>query len=387
MTTPAEIFPLVVPANEDGTAFEGFLTLPKAGSLRTALWMRLSDVPLSHKSLQGAKLECSRELSDLLEGCEDTIEARMGDSPDVTSFFLELRNILDKLLRFRPPLEPPPSSFYTGLISEIDDVGWERLDWLCLNLSALHIRICDAAGRDHILKVQLPAAYPEAAPLVTAQLPEQVKLPPWQPGSSGLQDLVRHHELAIASLQDLWACLEDLDREAWVLEPEKPTRADVSRRIALGGHCSLLLELDPERPRTRPAELRLLGSEAAAAPMRARLRAADAAPWDASMLPRENLERLLQMKLPTRATSAPDDISGDCCICYAYRLPTEPAVGGAASLGEAPDQSCGNPRCARPFHGRCLREWLQALPTSRRSFNTIFGECPYCSQPITVTAS
>lgn len=67
-------------------------------------------------------------------------------------------------------------------------------------------------GRDHILKVQLPAAYPEAAPLVTAQLPEQVKLPPWQPGSSGLQDLVRHHELAIASLQDLWACLEDLDR-------------------------------------------------------------------------------------------------------------------------------------------------------------------------------
>lgn len=67
MTTPAEIFPLVVPADEDGTAFEGFLTLPKAGSLRTALWMRLSDVPLSHKSLQGAKLECSRELSDLLE--------------------------------------------------------------------------------------------------------------------------------------------------------------------------------------------------------------------------------------------------------------------------------------------------------------------------------
>ena len=67
-------------------------------------------------------------------------------------------------------------------------------------------------GRDHILKVQLPAAYPEAAPLVTAQLPEQVKLPPWQPGLSGLQDLVRHHEVAIASLQDLWACLEDLDR-------------------------------------------------------------------------------------------------------------------------------------------------------------------------------
>ncbi len=63
-----------------------------------------------------------------------------------------------------------------------------------------------------MVKVQLPAAYPEAAPLVSAQLPEQVKLPLWQPGASSLQDLIRHHEAAIASLQDLWACLEDLDR-------------------------------------------------------------------------------------------------------------------------------------------------------------------------------
>ncbi len=71
MITPAEIFPLMVPAKEDGTAFEGYLTLPKAGSLDTALWMRLSDVPLWSKSLQGAKLECSRELSDLLEVCQE----------------------------------------------------------------------------------------------------------------------------------------------------------------------------------------------------------------------------------------------------------------------------------------------------------------------------
>lgn len=34
----------------------------------------------------------------------------MGDSPDVTSFFLELRNILDKLLRFRSATKPYPST-------------------------------------------------------------------------------------------------------------------------------------------------------------------------------------------------------------------------------------------------------------------------------------
>ena len=70
-------------------------------------------------------------------------------------------------------------------------------------------------------------------------------------------------------------------REAWVLEPENPTCADVSRRVALGGHCSLLLALDPARPRARPADMRFMGSEAAAGPLHARLYAADAPPWDA----------------------------------------------------------------------------------------------------------
>ena len=58
-------------------------------------------------------------------------------------------------------------------------------------------------------------------------------------------------------------------------------------------------------------------------------------------LPRENLERLLEMKLPTRSTSAQDDISGDCCICYAYRLPpAQPAGAGSATLGAHPDLWC-----------------------------------------------
>lgn len=76
------------------------------------------------------------------------------------------------------------------------------------------IVVCCCTGRVHLIKVQLPAAYPEAAPLVTAQLPKQVKLPAWQPGASSLQNLIKNHEDAIASLQDLWACLEDLDRYA-----------------------------------------------------------------------------------------------------------------------------------------------------------------------------
>jgi len=49
--------------------------------------------------------------------------------------------------------------------------------------------------------------------MITAQLPEQTAMPPWQPGSSNLQEIIAQHEATIASLQDLWTCLEDLDKQ------------------------------------------------------------------------------------------------------------------------------------------------------------------------------
>ena len=42
--------------------------------------------------------------------------------------------------------------------------------------------------------------------------------------------------------------------------------------------------------------------------------------------------------------------------------------------------------CAKPFHQACLAEWLQALPSTQQSFNRLFGECVYCSKPISIEA-
>lgn len=33
---------------------------------------------------------------------------------------------------------------------------------------------------------------------------------------------------------DFWIVLEDFDAHTWVIEPEKPTKADRMRRIAIG---------------------------------------------------------------------------------------------------------------------------------------------------------
>ena len=102
--------------------------------------------------------------------------------------------------------------------------------------------------------------------------------------------------------------------------------------------------------------------------------------WDTSgdMMPRENLERVLEIKLPRakHGGEAEDELSMECGICYAYRL------------GDlVPDTACDRAECAKPYHRECLVEWLRALPDTRQSFNTLFGKCVYCELPITVSVT
>ena len=70
---------------------------------------------------------------------------------------------------------------------------------------------------------------------------------------------------------------------------------------------------------------------------------------------------------PPRPTRRPSGITTFPC----------PPGGGALPSASAPS--------AR-YHKSCLCEWLRALPSTRQSFNRLFGECPYCSKPITVEA-
>lgn len=50
-----------------------------------------------------------------------------------------------------------------------------------------------------------------------------------------------------------------------------------------------------------------------------------------------------------------------------------------------PCQVCNNATCGRAYHNACLLEWLMALPDARRSFQTVFGECPFCQATMAVT--
>ncbi len=52
-----------------------------------------------------------------------------------------------------------------------------------------------------------------------------------------------------------------------------------------------------------------------------------------------------------------------------------------------PDIVCPNANCSKMYHRRCLVEWLHAVPTSKSSFGTIFGSCPYCNEWLSVKST
>jgi len=70
------------------------------------------------------------------------------------------------------------------------------------------------------------------------------------------------------------------------------------------------------------------------------------------------------------APSEEERSSMECGICYAHK-----------QNGLLPDKAC---ECGRMYHTTCLLEWIQSLPNTKRSFDTLFGKCLYCTQPITV---
>jgi E3 ubiquitin-protein ligase FANCL len=77
------------------------------------------------------------------------------------------------------------------------------------------------------------ADHPRTAPVCTTDLPQALALR-WDPVRSTLANVVQQFEDTLQGYQALWAVLEDIDRNTWVLEPERPTLATSIRRIALG---------------------------------------------------------------------------------------------------------------------------------------------------------
>ncbi|EXB78248.1 hypothetical protein L484_007766 [Morus notabilis] len=216
--------------------------------------------------------------------------------------------------------------FHRLVYSEIEEIGWEHLVRLSGDLTLLSLRVLDKKGRVHHLEIQLDKAYPKSPPSISAHLNK---------------------------LQEFWSTLKDIDKTLFV---DSKMSSLSSRSIDIGNDCFIVLSIVANDPRSLPESTKR------------------------SFL--ENLECLLATQLPRRPDVQKNDQEVECGICYSQSLPIDEELGDKSGSGI--DYTCENTNCNRAFHSVCLGDWLRSITTTRQSFNVLFGNCPYCSEPIAV---
>ncbi|XP_072247616.1 E3 ubiquitin-protein ligase FANCL isoform X2 [Leuresthes tenuis] len=355
--------PFLLPLNNEKTVFDGFITV-----LGRDFRMRILLPP--ERQLKRARLRCCWQLKHLLGEYEHILKQRLQQSVNLVSFILELKTVLEVGLKSRPECRSiPPPKYYYQLISEMEILGWDKMLFLDMEFQTLKLKAEDTPGRQHILTIKLRTNHPTEAPWCSADLPVPLVFT-WTPQST-LEQLHSQFLLILYSLTEFWDILDEIDSKIWILEPEKPSRSDTMRRIAIGNNISIKVEVDPRHPKMLP-ECCLLGAEHVVTPLRNKLNT-NMHLWNPDSSVLHNLQDVLEIEFPSPDTHEKSNFNVECGICYSYHFDT------AIS-----DQVCNNRHCGQPFHQACLYEWLKALPSSRQSFSIVFGECPYCSKPITV---
>lgn len=369
--------PVLLPEDEEGTVFHGYIT---AGGEEFRIRFSFGN------EVDQREFACDPALARLLDGHDEAVAARLSRAGAPEDFHAELAYFLDRLDRTDGPAGPTSGTkpvaptggnsdpgidvpYVEALLAEMDGLGWDPVLDVDPALTQLSVRAYDASGRAHVLSLTLPAGFPLKAPFLRADVPFDHQAD-WRPGITTLAGVVEAFETRLTDHLDLWEVMDEIDAQTWVLEPDPPSRATTTRRIALGQHASVALELSETNPRTMPG-LRFLGADTVITPLRDHLNA-HLDEWDAGLSVVTNLSRVLGIELPCPdADASREDLTNNCLICYSYKF-----------NGAIPTRVCDT--CRNGFHAGCLVSWLQNLASARHSFDTIFGSCPYCSAPINV---
>ncbi|XP_059438107.1 uncharacterized protein LOC132170960 isoform X2 [Corylus avellana] len=281
------------------------------------------------------------------------------------------------------------STFYRTVYSEIEEVGWEHLVRLGEDLTFLSFRIFglslflhligrDEKGRMHFMEIQLDIAYPKSPPSVSADVPYIFDLQ-WSKNSR-LKDVVQQFGEHLEELQEFWSILDDIDRSLWVVDPKNPSRSMSERQINIGNDCFIVLSINANNPRSLP-ECRFMGSGSFVDSLR-KIWQRNSRKWAKDKPYLENLTCLLETQLPRPTDGQKNNQQVECGICYAQYLPVDDELG--TKSGSGTDYTCENSTCSKAFHSVCLGDWLRSITTTRQSFNVLFGNCPYCSEPVAV---
>nr|XP_043631528.1 E3 ubiquitin-protein ligase FANCL [Erigeron canadensis] len=277
-----------------------------------------------------------------------------------------------------PPNLAMSSSFARAVYSEIEEIGWEHLVKLAEDLSFVTFRVVDKKERVHVLEIMLDKSYPNCPPSVSADVPYLFNLE-WSTNSR-LKDVVKQFRQHLEKFQLFWSIVEDIDQTLLVCDSAQLHRGTSIRHINIGHDCSIILFIHVNEPGSLP-ECRFMGSDEKINLLRDKWQR-NRKKWTKDKVFAENLANLLEFQLPGPPGVEKNDQQIECGICYSQFLPTDDELGSKS--GGRTDYTCENSTCSKAFHSVCLEDWLRSITTTRQSFDVLFGNCPYCSEPVAV---
>jgi E3 ubiquitin-protein ligase FANCL len=77
-------------------------------------------------------------------------------------------------------------------------------------------------------------------------LPEQLDLK-WKEEYT-LKNIIEQYYKKTQEYNEFWKVMEFIDKNSWIIEPENPLYSHTSRRIAIGNHSSIQIEINPKSP-------------------------------------------------------------------------------------------------------------------------------------------
>ncbi|KAG2221802.1 hypothetical protein INT45_013298 [Circinella minor] len=379
-------FPLMTPIDGEGKIFRGFLPI------HNDEYFIQVHLPENNKNTQ---LYGDSKLKHILENInEQQLINRLDQLDDITLFLSELQTIIEEYVSINKSsslnnnnnkMNSSTIQRYKTIMSELKEIGFDKVVHINDTLDHIIFEISDNEIR-HPLKIYISSTYPLtplkleldgptlSTPLTTTITSSSTETT--RTTHSNLYSAIQYYNEWIKIYRDYFICMNELDQNTRILDPDQPMGKDTFRRIALKGHCSLHLELDSIYPRNGLKAMRFYGSEKNIKSFQ-QLWENKSQQWDNRQSPYQNLYIIFKDQLmPKVFDNQKEDTSSDveCAICYAYKLEH-------IELGLlTPDIICTNDQCNRGFHPTCISEWLRSNPTTTRSFNMLFGKCPYCSE-------
>jgi E3 ubiquitin-protein ligase FANCL len=236
-------FPLLLPLNTTGTHYAGYIGVSQ-------VQYEFEMVLREEGKLTSSTTFLSPSLGELLgqEGLR-RMEKRRNESPNVTSFLIELQSLIQRAEKEKRDLQASAMlniaqaatpRVCLAIVQELEGI-WSHLEGAHPSLCSIQMNFRDSRGRKHIISVHLPPSYPSAPPTCLIEMPEPLVLS-WGLQST-LKDVLRQYQSAAEKYITLWDELDEIDTNSWVLEPDKPSYSNTLRRIALESHCSVQIEL------------------------------------------------------------------------------------------------------------------------------------------------